>query len=157
MVSFKVAATISLIHILYYVYFLIISEVVKMGRIHNSPNKIIDKLRTEYGITIKTFQKNGKHYGFAGFRTIYLNENLFKKKKALLFTFFHEKFHVEHRHKAKILGARFLFSLVPLLLTVHWTIALFIYIAGAFLLDYQKDSYEEEANLYARKKIDAEA
>lgn len=144
----------SVIHILYYLYSQVWSDIQRIGMIHNNDNKLISLLRTKYKVTIRTFQKNTNHYGFAWFKTIYLNENLFRKEKALLWTFYHELYHLRHKHKRNVLLHRFLFSILPFLILIHWAAWLVVYVSAAILMARIKDKYEDQANEYANKMME---
>ena len=149
MFSLKIALTVSLAHLVYYFYFQVISDMIRKGMTRNTPNKTISRLRTQYHVNIRTFQKNSNHYGFAWFRTIYLNENLFKNEKALLFTFHHEYYHLKHKHKRNILLQRLVFSFIPMLLMVHWIAFSAVYVFCAYGMEQIRLNYEKDANNYA--------
>lgn len=154
MIELKTAIVVSVIHLLYYAYFQLISDLIRIGMVRNNPNPDVSKLRTKYKVNIRTFQKNSNHFGFAWFKTIYLNENLFRRKKALYWTFFHEYYHLQHKHKRNVLAQRFLFSLVPLLLAVfHWTVFAAVYVFFAWGMEYLHKRYEVNANNYAIEMI----
>jgi len=138
-----------ILHLGYYLYFQLFSDFIRKGITYNRDNKLISELRTKYHTTIKTFQKNTDHHGFAGLRVIYLNENLFKRPKMLLFTFYHEYYHLQNKHKRNILIHRILFSAIPLFLYVHWIAALIIYVGAAYLMEVVRQRYETNANKYA--------
>jgi predicted membrane protein len=82
---------------------------------------------------------------------VYLNENLFIRPNRLLFTFYHEHYHVISHHKRNILLHRILFSCVPLLLYFHWIAALVVYVSAAYLMEIVRRRYENKANAYAKK------
>ena len=147
----KIAITLTIIHLVYYTYFQIISDIMRIGMVHNTPNKVISALRTDFKVNIRTFQKNSNHYGFAIFNTIYINEKLFKKERAVRWTFHHEFWHLTHNHKAWTLIIRFLFSFVPLLLAWHWIPFLIIYVLSAYGMDIIKNEFETKANAYANE------
>lgn len=153
MSELKFVILLSLIHILYYIYSQVWSDFQRIGMIHNNDNKLISTLRTKYQVTIRTFQKNTNHYGFAWFKTIYLNENLFKKEKALLWTFYHELYHLQHKHKRNILLHRFGFSILPGLILIHWAVFLVIYMGAALLMAKISEQYERNANEYANEMM----
>ena len=142
-----------LIHLIYYFILQVLSDIMRTMSIKNTPNKIISQLRTEYHIIIKTFQKNGTHYGFAWFKTIYLNENLFRSEKKLKYVFFHELYHVQHKHKRNTLLLRALFSFLPLLWMIGWMVFIPIYVSFAYFLYKTNERYEKEANEYANQMI----
>lgn len=151
MEQLKLAISLVIIHLCYYFYSQVWSDIIKRGMIHNNDNKIISALRTKYKVTIRTFQKNTNHFGFAWFKTIFLNENLFKKPKALLWTFYHEFYHLQHKHKRNLLLHRLLFSFLPLLIMIHWAAFIVIYIGAALLMEKIRKVYEKNANEYANK------
>lgn len=152
MLELKTTLTLVVIHLIYYSILQIFSDIIRMGSVKNTPNKLISKLRTDYHINIRTFKKNTAHYGFAWFKTIYLNESLFKNEKALLFTFYHELYHVQHKHKRNTLLLRLTFSFTPILLSfVHWSLFLLIYISFAWLMFRVNENYEKKANDYANQ------
>lgn len=144
----------SVIHILYYFYSQVWSDIQRIGMIHNNDNKLVSLLRTKYKVTIRTFQKNTNHFGFAWFSTIYLNENLFRKEKALLWTFYHELYHLQHKHKRNILLQRLGFSFLSFLILVHWAVWLALYVSAALLIQHISDKYEKEANNFANEMIE---
>lgn len=144
----------SVIHILYYFYSQVWSDIQRIGMIHNNDNKLVSLLRTKYKVTIRTFQKNTNHFGFAWFSTIYLNENLFRKEKALLWTFYHELYHLQHNHKRNILLQRLGFSFLSFLILVHWAVWLICYVSAALLIQHISDKYEKEANKFANEMVE---
>ena len=78
--SVKMAVAIALVHILYYAYLQLISDIIRASGTTKSQNIEIMKLRNNYNVNIRTFQKNSRLYGFAWFNSMYLNENLLKTK-----------------------------------------------------------------------------
>ena len=155
MISLQTAIAIVLIHLIYYAILQVFSDILRIGSVKNTPNKLISKLRTQYKVNIRTFKKNNSHYGFAWFKTIYLNESLFKSEKLLMFTFFHELYHVQNKHKRNTLIYRFMFSILPIILiAVKWYVFLIIYIANAYLLHKINEDYEKKANNYAKQMIE---
>ncbi|MCE5332703.1 MAG: ImmA/IrrE family metallo-endopeptidase [Bacteroidales bacterium] len=153
MISLLTAIILVLIHLIYYFILQVLSDIMRTMSIKNTPNKIISQLRTEYHINIKTFQKNGTHYGFAWFKTIYLNENLFMSEKKLKYVFFHELYHVRHKHKRNTLFLRALFSFTPLILAINWMVFIPVYFSFAYFLYMVNERYENEANEFATKTI----
>ena len=59
----KIAIILTIIHLVYYTYFQIISDIMRIGMVHNTPNKVISALRIDFKVNIRTFQKNSNHYG----------------------------------------------------------------------------------------------
>lgn len=153
MITLKTALILISIHLIYYSILQIFSDILRIGSVKNTPNKIITKLRSQFKVKLLTFQKNTAHYGFAWFKTIYLNESLFRNEKALRFTFFHELFHVQHKHKRNTLILRLVFSSLPILLLLHWAAFAVTYILGAWMLYKYNEHCEAGANDYARKMI----
>lgn len=152
MITAKTAIILIVIHLVYYFILQVFSDLMRMGSVKNTTNKLITKLRGEYKVNIRTFQKNTAHYGFAWFKTIYLNESLFRNEKALMFTFFHELYHVRRKHKAKTLFNRFVFSLSPaILIFSHWAVFLLVYCVHAYALYKINEQFEKGANEYATK------
>ena len=150
MLELKTALALVIIHLIYYSILQIFSDIIRMGSVKNTPNKLISKLRTDYHVNIRTFKKNTNHFGFAWFKTIYLNEALFKHDESLMNVFFHELYHVQHSHKRNTLLFRLIFSLIPLILSfAHWYIFFVIYISGAYFLHYINEQYEKQATNYA--------
>lgn len=147
----KIAIVLTIIHLVYYTYFQIISDIMRIGMVHNTPNKVISALRTDFKVNIRTFQKNSNHYGFAMFRTIYINEKLFPKERAVRWTFFHELRHLRGHHKAKVLLMRLFFSFVPLLLVWNWISFVIIYILFAYAMYWANELFERKANEYANE------
>lgn len=153
MIQLSTAIWICVGFIVYYSVFQIFSDFVRSGMAHNTPNLTIAELRTKYHVTIKTFQKNNNLMGFAWIKTIWINENLFKYKKQLMFTFFHEYFHLKHNHKAWILTMRFTLSLLTLLLTIiYWWLFIPIFLGIALLIEHISNIFEDKANDYAKEK-----
>lgn len=156
----RIAIILAIIHFVYYLYFQVISDIIRIGMVRNTPNKIIFKLRTEFKVNIKTFQKNTNHYGFAQFKTIYLNESLFNKRvpgnkdkyAALVRVFHHEHYHLMHNHKAWTLIMRFMFSLVPLILIWNWIPFVIIYVLYAYGMSLASNKFEDGANFWAEYK-----
>lgn len=153
MIQLKTALILVVIHVVYYFVLQVISDFMRIGIVKNTPNKEISRLRTKHHVNIKTFQKNNQHFGFAWFKTVYLNENLFKRPKALLFTFYHELYHVEHKHKRNTLLLRALFSFIPVILALHWIPFVVIYISFAYYLYLTNERYEKNANAFASEKL----
>lgn len=152
MIDFNTAVWISIGLIVYYTIFQVFSDFIRAGMTHNTPNQLISELRTTYKASIKTFQKNNSLLGFAWHKTIYINENLFKRKKQLLFVFHHEHFHLKHHHKAWTLLMRFTLSLFPLLLSIiHWSLFIIIFLGSALLIEHISKIFEREANGHATK------
>jgi hypothetical protein len=123
----------------------------RIGMVHNTPNKVISALRTDFKVNIRTFQKNSNHYGFAMFRTIYINEKLFPKEKDVRWTFHHEHWHLTRNHKAWTLIIRFIFSLVPLLLIYHWLPFAIVYVLSAYGMEYIRKRFETKADSHANE------
>ena len=153
MITLKTALILIIIHLVYYLILQVFSDILRIGSVTNTPNKIITKLRSQFKVKLLTFRKNTAHYGFAWFKTVYLNENLFRSEKALRFTFFHELFHVQHKHKRNTLLLRLAFSALPILLIVHWSVFTVIYILGAWLLYKYNEHCEAGADEYALQMI----
>lgn len=156
------AIYLSMAHLVYYLWFQVFADFHRMGMSGNSSNIEFDRLRSKYGVNIRTFQKNNTHYGFAWFKTIYLNETLLRVKTPgksdpfyrLKWSFHHEHYHLMKHHKRNVLFHRFLFSLTPLLLMLHWSVFVAIYIAGAYGMYYLKDKvYERNANKHANEQM----
>lgn len=155
MITLHTAIILVLIHLIYYSILQVFSDLLRIGSVKNTPNATITKLRSKFGVNIRTFQKNNQHYGFAWFKTIYLNESLFNRPKALLFTFHHEYFHVQNKHKRNTLVFRFLFSLTPIIFVyAHWGVFLAVYVWFAFFLYKVNEMYEKQANDYAKKMME---
>lgn len=135
--------------LVYYSIYYLWDTILKMLSSCNTPNRIISNLRTKYNINIRTFQRNTGSLAFAWFRTVWLNERLFKSQK-LLFAFHHEHYHVTHNHKAYVLLMRFIFSLFPLfLVVVHWSAFIVIFLGAALLIEHISEIFEKNANEYA--------
>lgn len=163
----KIAILLSIIHLLYYTYRGIIYQFVKMGTIKNTPNEEVFRLRRVYGVKIKTFQKDGTHWGFSLFgKTIYLNERLFNVRKgsknplkALRWTFFHEYYHQKH-HRLKIIIIRVILSITPMLLILPLQsnfailITVVVYVNVAYFVGFLTNTvFEKQAIDYANKMI----
>lgn len=156
-IDLTTAIKISIAFMVYYTIFQIFADFIRAGMLHNSPNVEIAKLRTKYMVNIRTFQKNNSLQGFAWFKSIWINENLFRKKNKLLFTFHHEYYHLIHHHKAKILVMRFVFSLLPLLLSfMHWSIFIILFLNFALAIHYIEQYFEKCANEYAGQKRESD-
>ena len=152
MLELRTAIILVVIHLIYYSILQVFADILRMGSVKNTPNKLISKLRTDFHINIRTFKKNTNHYGFAWFKTIYLNESLFRNEKALMFTFYHELFHVQNNHKRNILLLRFVFSLTPITLAfAHWAVFTAIYITMSWSMYKINEIYEKQANNYAKQ------
>lgn len=152
MIELKTAIIIICIHIGYYLYLQIIADIMRIGMVHNTPNKTIDSFRTCHKVTIKTFQRNSKHYGFAWFKSIYINENLFKHERALRWTLHHEHYHLKKHHKAKILLMRLAFSIIPLMLAfLPWWYFAAVYCTSAIGMEEIRKMFERKANSHASK------
>lgn len=152
MLELRTAIILILIHLIYYSILQVFADILRMGSVKNTPNKLISKLRTDFHINIRTFKKNTNHYGFAWFKTIYLNESLFRNEKALMFTFYHEFFHVHNKHKRNTLLLRLIFSLTPITLAfAHWAVFTAIYITMSWSMYKINEIYEKQANNYAKQ------
>lgn len=138
----------------YYTIFQVFSDFIRAGMKFNTPNRTITKLRSEYNVNIRTFQKNNALRGFAWFNSIWINENLFKNKKRLMFVFHHEHYHLMHNHKAWVLTMRFIFALLPLALHVlMWYWVLVGMLVAALGIHFITERFEKEANEYAKRMI----
>jgi hypothetical protein len=153
MITLNTALILIAIHLIYYAIFWLFSDILRYGMVKNTPNKIITKLRSQYKVKLLTFQKNNNHDGFAWFKTIYLNESLFRRPKDLYSTFYHELFHVQQKHKRNTLLFRLLFAALPILLIIHWGVFTVIYISFAWFLYKYNEHCEKGANEYAHKMI----
>lgn len=153
MITLPTALMLISIHLIYYFILQVVADLMRIGSVTNTSNKIITKLRSQYKVNLLTFQKNTAHYGFAWFKSIYLNESLFRNERALMFTFFHELYHVQKKHKQNTLLLRLVFSHLPILLIFHWMIFLPAYIFGAWYLFKVNEHYETNANDYANQMI----
>lgn len=151
------------LHVLYYTYFQIIDEFIRKGSRTKCNHIEFVRLRSRYNVKIKTFQKNSKLYGFSGFRSVYLNENLLRTKTpgksdayyALKWTFFHEKYHLDNNHKLILLAMRYVLSCVPFtLLFLDWYYFLPIHLAAAYLIDLLRRRFEDMANRSADAMMD---
>lgn len=157
---------ISAAHILYYLYIACAYRIMKIGTVTNTPHEEVFKLRSEFGVKIKTFQKSGWHLGYAWGRTIYLNEKLLNiKKKArypyssLRRIFYHEYYHLKH-HVWKVIILRLVLSLIPLLMLVPWNALAMVLIAAMVYCNYAllmssiiNKTFETQANNYADKML----
>ena len=153
MITLNTALILISIHLIYYSILQVFSDLMRIGSVTNTPNKIITKLRSQFKVKLLTFRKNTAHYGFAWFKTVYLNESLFRSEKALRFTFFHELYHVQRKHKRNTLLLRLAFSALPILLMLHWSVFTVIYILGAWMLYEYNEYCEKGADDYALKMI----
>lgn len=151
MIELSIAIWISVGWFVYYLAFQVFSDFIRAGSAYNTPNKQIAKLRTEYKVNIRTFQKNNNLLGFAWFKSIWINENLFRKPM-LMFVFFHEYYHLKHHHKQWVLFIRLVIVLEWLLLSImHWSIVACIIFGSVLIAHYIKEKFEDKANDYAKK------
>lgn len=151
MIELSIAIWISVGWFVYYLAFQVFSDFIRAGSAYNTPNKQIAKLRTEYKVNIRTFQKNNNLLGFAWFKSIWINENLFRKPM-LMFVFFHEYYHLKHHHKQWVLFMRLVIVLEWLLLSImHWSIVACIIFGSVLIAHYIKEKFEDQANDYAKK------
>lgn len=153
MVTLKTALILISIHLIYYSIFWLFSDILRSGMVRNTPNKLITKLRSRFHVNLLTFQKNNNHNGFAWFKSIYINENLFNRPGELYFTFYHELFHLQQKHKRNTLILRVIFATLPILLIFHWSIFAVIYISFAWILYKYNERCESGADEYATKMI----
>ena len=154
MVQLKISLAISIALFMYYVVLQLYSYFSKTGMATNTKNKRVAKLMTEYKVNIRTFQRNNGLDGSAWFKTIWINESLFRYERLFMFTFYHEYYHLTHRHRQWTLFIRFLYSLTPLLLSIfHWLIFLLLFISLAGLIDRIMIIFENNANAYAEEKL----
>jgi hypothetical protein len=158
----KIAIVLTVIHFVLYLYLFVVPGIVKvLFYKFVEPSSVILKLMTEYKVNIRMFQRNGRPYGIASFKTIYLNTSTDKVRMrgkkdphwALKWSFYHEYYHLLHKHKAKTLLMRFFFSFVPLLLIWHWLPFTIIYVLIAYLMHYVHEKFEKDANFYAEYKM----
>ena len=155
MIQLKTAIYACLGLMVYYAIFQVFSDIMRAGMKTNTKNRLITQLRSDYEVNIRTFQKNIALLGFAWFKSIWLNENLFRNKKLLLFTFHHEYYHLTHNHKLYTLGMRLLYSLIPLLLIfIHWAIFIPIALVLAYMINHIQDGFEDKANGYAKTMLE---
>ena len=119
----------------------------------NTKSVAIEALRTKYRVTIRTFHAK-QPYGFASFKSIWINEVLLKTEKPLLYTFHHEYYHLKHNHKFWLLFMRFIVSLTPLVkYFVNWWIVVAIILAAAFATEKIRERFEVKANNHAKENI----
>lgn len=149
-------------HLLYYAYFFIGDYIIKMARSRNlPPSMTVLRLMEEYKVDVRMFNYNGSPYGFAWFRTIWLNtrlESLRKKGKAspdwmLKAAFYHELYHIRNNHKKWTLLLRFTFAFTPMVLMIDWVVFIPVYILYAYALHYVNEVFEENANSYAKEMM----
>lgn len=140
--------------IVYYSIFQLFSDLIRAGMKTNTKNRLISQLRADYNVNIRTFQKNNNLLGFAWFNSIWINENLFRNKKSLLFTFYHEYYHITHGHKKKVLLMRSILALQPLALTVvKWYIFVPLFLLCAYCIMLVQNKFEDQANDYAKNML----
>lgn len=157
MVDINTAIYISLTLMAYYLILQGVDNFMRSGAATNTPNETISKLRTEWGVTIKTFNRNNNLLGFAWFKSIWINESLYRSKSSLLFTFHHEYYHYKHKHKQWLLTLRFTLALFPLLLSViQWYYVAIIILGLATVIRKISLKFEEKADKYAAKMLDKE-
>lgn len=141
----------------YYLIFQVFSNFIKAGIATNSPSKVVAELRNKYKVNIKTFNKNSNHVAFAWLKSIWINESLLKNRKALMFAFHHEHYHVMNKHKQKNLLIRLGIALLPLLLFVlHWAIFYPIVLCALFGAKYILEGFEDEADKHAYNMLNEE-
>lgn len=119
-------------------------------------NKRIESLRSKYNVTIRTFRVDKPLYGFAWFRSIWINEKILniKNEKALNFIFHHEHYHLKKKHKLCTLFIRFLISITPLLcFFVYWWATVIILLSMAYLSSIISKTFEKKAHDYAQKIV----
>lgn len=142
----------------YYLIFQVFSNFIKAGISTNTPSLKISKLRSKYKVKIYTFNKNSNHLAFAWMKSIWINESLLKNNKALLFAFYHELFHVTHKHKQISLLIRLGIVLLPLLMyVVHWAIFTSILVSYAILAKKLLEYFEVKSDEFSHKMIDEES
>lgn len=144
--------------VLYYTWLHLFSDFVRSGMVTNTPNIHVSILRTQYRVTIKTFNKNDNLLGFAWFKSIFLNESLFRDKRRLMLTFHHEYYHFKHKHKLWIIVMRYIFASSPLLLYfIWWPMFLIIFLGLSLGIHYITENFETKANKYAQDQVASKA
>ena len=139
--------------IVYYVIFQLFSDMQRHGMRVDIKNRIIEKLRSEHKVTIRIFKTDNKIlHGFCWFNSIWLNQRLLKYKKRTMFAFYHELYHLKHKHKHWTLFFRLIIALTPLsLYFVKWYIFLAIILTVAYGTEKIREVFETKANEYAEK------
>jgi hypothetical protein len=115
----------------------------------------------KYDVDLRMFHQNNKHYGFSLFNVIYINSkvlNLRKKGRkdpAWVFksVFYHELYHLKHKHKGLTLLMRFSFSFVPLLLIWNWIPFAVVYAVSAWAMEDVRKRFERKANAHSAKMM----
>jgi len=142
--------------IVYYSGLQIYDDFIRYGMATNTKSLRIERLRSKYKVTIRTFHGNKRLSGFAWFKTIWINEMLLNKymESSLLFTFHHEHYHLKHKHKLKTLLLRLFISLTPLtMIFVNWLIFIGILLSVSYFSLHITDIFENKANDYAKKMV----
>ena len=140
--------------VVYYSFLQLYADIRQNRMVTYTKNKTIESLRTKYRVPIKTFRSESKDYGTAWFRTIWINEVVFKKKDAIIYTFHHEYYHLKHKHKFWVLFMRLLISITPLTIYfVNWLIFIGILLSVALITQHISNVFEKKANAYADKMI----
>lgn len=158
----KIAIILTLAHIVYYIYRLYLYKLFQMGKITNTPNKVVFDLRSKYNVKINTYKSSHVHLGYSLFGTVYLNERLLnsrnKSYKALKHVFYHEYYHLKH-HAVKVLIMRIVLSFIPLLLLLPLPgnqvklITLVTYLLFAAFIGYMTNKvFENQAEKYANSQ-----
>lgn len=152
MIEIKTAILISVALAVYYIFYHSYGLMKKVSMATDTPNKKIEKFRTDYQVNIRTFQDNSVLNGFVWFKTIWLNENLFRQEKCFYFNFRHEYYHLIHKHKQKTLLVRLGLALMPLLLVViPYYLFIPLFLSVGWLVQNMNNRFEQEANTYAHK------
>lgn len=148
---------ISIGFLVYYLIYQGLYNFIKAGIATNSPSKVVAELRNKYKVNIKTFNKNSNHVAFAWLKSIWINEKLLKNRKALMFAFHHEHYHVMNKHVQKNLLIRLGIALFPLLLSVmHWAVFCPIALCALFGAKYTLDRFEVKADEHAYNMLNEE-
>lgn len=163
MLELTTSVHISLGLLTYYAIFFLYDAWRKGSRATNTPNRLVAELRTKYKVNIKTFNRNGdRRDGFSWFNCVWINEAIFKDKERLKFVFFHEMYHLKHRHKLLIIISRVLFALEFILLSfIPWYVFIIIAFSSAIIIfsitmDEKKSLFERKADAYADKMMNAD-
>lgn len=155
----KIAILLVIVHLVYYLIFQVYSDIRRIKSKVNLNHKMILFLQEKWKVNIRIFHTNNKsHHGFCMHKSIYLAYHLLESKsrkyKALMWTFYHEYYHLINKHKLKTLIARFGFAFTPLLIPINLILFVTVYFFGAYFLYWLNEYFESNADQYANEKYD---
>jgi hypothetical protein len=137
--------------LVYALFLQLYDDFTRVSTTTNVKSRIIDALRSEYKVTVRTFRSH-EPFGFCSFRAVWINDRVLRSEKQTKHVFHHEHYHLKNKHKLWNLVIRILVSITPLTVYfVHWGIFIGILLLVAYLSQRIKEVFEVKAEKYAYK------